>query len=56
MGQKERVLVPTIKERALYAVENVLGLEIRQQVTEKFDNLSVIEIPENSSWEDIYYL
>ncbi len=46
-GQKGRVLEPEIKVRALYAIENILGPEVRQRMSEKFENLSVEEIPAN---------
>ncbi len=55
-GQKGRVLIPEIKMRVLYALKNILGDEFEQQVSQKFQNLSVEEIPENTLWEDIYKL
>ncbi len=55
-GQKGRVLIPEIKDRALYAVENILGEFIRKQASAKFENLAVKEIPENASWEDVLNL
>jgi hypothetical protein len=55
-GQKDRVLVPEIKERALYAVENDLGTAIRGRVEEKIKGQGPIEIPALTPWDDIYNL
>ena len=54
-GQKARILVPAIKERALYAVENVLGSEVRKQVSEKFKKFRLVELPANIPWREVYY-
>ena len=53
-GQKDRILVPVIKERALYAIENILGTGISQKMSEKFENSSALEIPANTIDDDIY--
>ncbi len=55
-GQKRRFLVPEIKERALYALENNLGSKVRQRASLKFENISPKEIPENTSWDDVLSL
>lgn len=55
-GQKGRVLVPEIKERALYAVENDLGADIRYKAESKFRYLSPVEIPANTPWDNIVNL
>ena len=55
-GQKSRILVPAIKERVLYAIENVLGHKVRKKVDKKLENLSSVEIPADTSWDDLYDL
>ena len=55
-GQKGRVLVPAIKDRALYAIEQILGNKISKKVSEKFENLSEKEIPAYTFLKDIYNL
>lgn len=53
-GQKGRVLIPEIKERALYAVENIVGHEVREKMENKFKNESAIKMPANTLWNGIY--
>lgn len=55
-GQKNRILIPAIKERAVYAVKNILGDEVSQKMNDKFEKLSISEIPANTAWDDIYEL
>lgn len=50
-GQKGRVLLPAIKERALYAIENNLGPEIKEKARAKFLSLKTTEIPANTPWD-----
>lgn len=53
-GQKSRVLIPEIKVRALYAVENILSYEIREKMDKEFENHSMVKIPANTPWDNIY--
>jgi hypothetical protein len=55
-GEVDRILEPTIKSRALFAIENVLSKNISDQVSKKLDQFSPKEIPANTSWADIYNL
>jgi hypothetical protein len=52
-GEKSRVLESEIKPRAFYAVENALGVQIASRVLDKL-NLGVpLEIPANSTWDEV---
>lgn len=55
-GQKDRVLAPEIKKRALYAVENDLGKAVRDRVETKVKGAGPIEIPSLTPWDQIVNL
>lgn len=50
-GQKGRVLLPAIKERALFAISNDLGDVTKQKASLKFETLKTIDIPANTPWD-----
>lgn len=53
-GEKSRVLEESIKPRALFAIEHVLGKDISEKAKEKLDRLSPREIPANFPVEKLY--
>jgi len=50
-GQKGRVLLPAIRERALFAIGNDLGEVTRQKASLKFETLKTVEIQANTPWD-----
>lgn len=55
-GVKSRVADVAIKNRAVFAVENDLGVKISQQVSDHLDTIQPKEIQANTSWDDVYAL
>lgn len=55
-GVKSRVADPAIKNKAVFAVENDLGIKISQQISDRLDATVPKEIQANMSWEDVYAL
>ncbi len=55
-GEKSRVLEPQIKQRASFVLESNLGSAIGQKIIKKLDEYKSVEIPANSSWEEIVKL
>lgn len=53
-GEKSRVLKPHIKNRAIFAIESVLGKIIGKKVSKRFDEMAPKEIPENISRDNLH--
>lgn len=53
-GQKGRVLEPRIKEKSIFAVENILNTAAAERVKTKLDSSYSKTIPTGSTWDDLY--
>lgn len=55
-GQKSRVLENRIKEKAFFAIENILNNSSASNVKSRLDHYYTKMIPVGTSWEDLYNL